>query len=202
MNQELTKEIAVKLMEAKGQVKGEVFKTDREYILKEKGEEGLKRLEKELEKLGYPIKYRKINATGFYPVGLRAISLLMIKKIFEFDNKKIEEIGVFATKVSLVVRLFVKYFFSTKKFLLEKAPKMWRTHWTEGDLIATEVNEEKKYAVVQLKNFNLCPAYCYYLRGYFTGILHLTTGSSQITCEEVKCFFRGDEYHEYRVEWI
>ncbi len=202
MNQELTKEIAVKLMEAKGQVKGVVFKTDQEYILKEKGEEGLKRLEKELEEFGYPIKYREIKATGFYPVGLRAISLLMIKKVFEFNNEKIEEIGVFATKVSLVVRLFVKYFFSTKKFLLEKAPKMWRAHWTEGDLITTEVDEEKKYAAVQLKNFNLCPTYCYYLRGYFAGILHLTTGSSQVTCEEVKCFFRGDEYHEYVVKWI
>lgn len=202
MDQELTKETAIKLMESKGQVKGVVFQTDKKYILKEKGEEGLKLLEQELEKLGYPIKYREINAMSFHPVGLRAISLLMIKKVFGFDNKEIEKIGTFATKVSWVVRLFVRYFFSTEKFLLEKAPKMWRTHWTEGDIIATEVNEEEKYAVIQLKNFNLCPTYCSYLKGYFSGILRLTTGSPNITIEEVKCFFRGDEYHEYLIKWI
>jgi hypothetical protein len=67
MNQELTKEIIKKLMEIKGEAKGVTFKTDAEHILKEKGDEGLKRLEAELESLGCPIKYQQIKAMAFLP---------------------------------------------------------------------------------------------------------------------------------------
>ena len=98
MNEELTKETAAKLMQSRGEVKGVVFKTDEKYILKERGEEGLKLLEQELKKLGYPIKYKEIKAMSLHPIGLRAISLLMIKKVFKFDDKEIEKIGVLPPK--------------------------------------------------------------------------------------------------------
>jgi predicted hydrocarbon binding protein len=201
MEQELTKERALELMKLKGQVRGAVFKTDREFVLKEEGENGLKLLEEEMKRLGYPIKYKEIESTSFHPIGLRAISLLTIKKVFGFDNDKIQEMGLFATKVSLIVRLFVRYFSSTEKFLLEKAPALWKRHWTEGSLVVSEVNMKEKYSIAQIKDFNLCPAFCYYLRGYFEGILHLTTGSSRVDAQEVKCFFQGDKHHEYLIRW-
>jgi len=201
MNQELTKEIAKKLMEIKGETRGVVFKTDTEYVLKEKGEEGLKKVEEELEKLGYPIKFKEIETMAFYPIGLRAISLLVIKEVFNFDDEKIKEMGLFATKTSLVIKIFLKYFFSVQRVFSKESPKMWKKHWSVGELIPVELNEEKKYSILIVKDFNLHPVYCCYLRGYFCGIMQMLIKSPQITSEETKCFFRGDEYHEYILKW-
>jgi len=202
MNQELTKEVAKKLMEIKGEVRGVVFKTDTEYILKEKGREGLKKLEDELERLGFPTKFKEIKTMAFYPVGLRALSLLAIKKVFDFDNEKIKEMGFFATKISLIIKLFMKYFLSVQRVFLKEAPKIWRKHWTIGELVPVELDEEKKYAILRLKNFSLHPIYCCYLGGYFCGIMQMLIKTPQITFEETKCSFRGDEYHEYLIKWL
>jgi hypothetical protein len=201
MDQELTKDIAKKLMEIEGETRGVVLKTDGEYILKEKGEEGLKKVEEELEGLGYPIKFKEIKTMDFFPVGLRVISLLTIKKIFNFDDEKIKEMGIFATKVSLIIKIFTRYFLSVKRVFYVEAPKIWRKHWTIGDLMPVEINEEKKYAILRLKNFSLHPVYCKYLEGYFPGPFQLMIKSSKMTCEETKCTFRGDEYHEYLIKW-
>lgn len=202
MNQELTKEIAKKLMEIKGETRGVTLNIDREYILKEKGEEGLKKLEEELEKLGYPIKYKKIETLAFYPVGLRAISLLAIKKVFNFDDEKIEEMGFFATKKSLIIKLFIRYFLSLQRVFFKESPKMWRKHYTIGELAPVELNEEKKYAILRLKDFNLHPVYCHYLEGYISGLIQLMVKNPKIICEETKCTFKGDEYHEYLIKWL
>src|SRR4030042_3936251 len=198
---EFTEDIAKKLIEIKGEVRGVVFEIDRAYILKEKGEEGLKKVEEELEKLGYPIKYKEIKTMEFYPVGLRVISLLVIKRVFNFNDEKIEEIGIFATKVSLIIKIFTRYFLSVERVFFLEAPKIWRKHWTKGDLIPVELNEEKKYAILRLQNFSLHPIYCTYLKGYFPGPFRLMIKSSKMTPEETKCIIRGDEYHEFLIKW-
>jgi len=198
---ELTKDVAKKLMEIKGEVRGVVFGIDGAYVLKEKGKEGLKKVEEELEKFGYPIKFKEIKTMDFFPVGLRVISLLTIKKVFNFDDEKIKEMGIFATKVSLIIKIFTRYFLSVKRVFYVEAPKIWRKHWTKGELIPVEINEEKKYAILRLKNFSLHPVYCKYLEGYFPGPFQLMIKSSKMTCEETKCTFRGDEYHEYLIKW-
>ncbi|MBZ9572358.1 hypothetical protein KJA15_03445 [Patescibacteria group bacterium] len=197
----LTEEIAKKLMEIKGETRGVVFEIDREYILKEEGEEGLKKLEDELERLGYPIKYKEMKAMGFHPIGLRAISLLAIKKVFNFDDEKIKELGTFGSKVSFILKLFIRYFLSAQRVFFEEAPKIWKKHYAIGELVPVELSEEKKYAILRLENFNLHPIFCCFLGGYFCGVVQMLVRSSQITFEETKCTFRGDEYHEYLLKW-
>lgn len=201
MNQEPTKELAKKLMEIKGEVRGTVFKTDTEYILKEKGEEGLKKVEGELKRLGYSIKFKEIKSMDFYPVGLRALSLLAIKKVFDFDDEKIKDMGFYATKVSLIIKIFIRYFLSLERVFFRESPKIWSKHWTVGELIPAELNAEKKYAVVRLKDFDLHPIYCVYLGGYFCGVLKMLVKTPQLIFEEIKCPFKGDEYHEYLIRW-
>jgi hypothetical protein len=124
----LTKEIVDKLMKIKGEVRGMVFKTDGEYIFLKKGEEGLQKLEEELKRLGCPIKYREIKTIAFYSVGLRAISLLAIKKVFDFNDSKIEEMGSFATKTSLVIKLFTKYIFFPSSAFYKQGAEIWKRH--------------------------------------------------------------------------
>ena len=200
--EEIEKEDVKKLMETKGRARGVVLKTDAEYVLVEKGGEGLKKVEKELGKLGHPLNYGKVKNMEFYPVGLRVLSLLVIKKVFNFDDEKIKDMGLMATKKSLIIKLFVRYFLSIKRVFFKEAPRIWQKHWNIGELVPLELDEEKKRALLQLKNFDLHPLYCSaYLRGYFTGILQMLVKTSEITCQETKCSFRGDEYHEYLLKW-
>ena len=199
MNQELTKETAEKLMEIKGEARGTSFRIDREFILRKKGEEGLKKIEAEMERLGCPIKYEEIKTSGFYPIGWRVLSLLVIKNIFDFDEEKIEEMGKFAPKVDFIIKFFLKHFLSIQK-TIKQVSKMWRKHYTIGELIPLEVDEKKKRIVIIIKNCNLHPIFCRYLIGYFTAISEMVVRQS-VNVRETKCFFRGDKYHEYLITW-
>ncbi len=199
---QFTAENAKKFMKFKGEVRGVVFKTDADYVLRKKGDEGLKKVEEELEKIGYPIKYSEIKTMDFYPVGYRILSLLAIEKAHNFSLEKIREMGFFATKTSLIVKLFVKYFFSANQVFFKEAPKIWSKHWTFGELTPIEMNEEKKQARLQLSGIDLDPLYCEYMKGYFSGILQMIVKTQQIIVEETKCTFRGDDRHEYSFKWI
>jgi len=200
--EEITKEEIEKLMNKDVETRGVVLKTDSEYILEKQGESGLKRLEAELEKMGQPIKYQEIKNMDFCPAGLRVLSLLAIKKVFGFDDEEIKEMGFIATKKSLIIKLFVRYFLSTERVFYKEAPRIWQKHWTKGTLVPIELNEKEKYAVLRLEDFELHPIYCsVYLRGYFSGILQMLIKTPKITCQETKCSFKGDQYHEYLLKW-
>lgn len=197
----LTKEFTKKLMEIEGEIRGIDLKSDGDFVFKEKGEEGLKKVEEEVKKNGYPIEYKKIKTGNFYPAGFKALSLLAIKKALGFDNKKIEEMGAVAVKIPFLLTIFTKYFSPLPRFFFRETPKIWRKFWTRGEFIPLELNEEKKFAIIKMKDFNLHPIYCVYLKGYFSTFTRFVTGSHKITCEETRCFFRGNEDHEYLIKW-
>ena len=58
----------------------------------------------------------------------------------------------------------------------------------------------EKYAIARIENFELCPSHCCTLKGYFLSVVKMILGRP-ISCEETKCTFRGDEYHEFRITW-
>lgn len=196
----LDKKTVQKLLKIPGEARGVILKTDGEFILREKGEGGLEKLERELEGLGCPIKYREIEAMGFYPLGWRIVSLLAIKKVFEeFDDQKFKEMGAAAPKVSLVIKLFMQYFLSLRS-TFEQTPRMWRKHYTVGNLAPVELDEKKKVIILRLQNFDLHPIFCSYLCAYFGEIIKIVVKKIS-SCQETKCFFRGDECHEYLFRW-
>jgi hypothetical protein len=137
----------------------------------------------------------------FYPIGLRVISLLAIKEALSFDDEKIKSMGVFATKVSLIIKLFVRYFFSVQRVFFKEAPKIWAKHYTVSKLMPIELNEEKKQAILQIEDLALDPIFCTYLGGYFCGILQMLIKINKIDYQERKCPFHGDKYHEYFIKW-
>lgn len=200
MNQELTKELAKKLMAVEGETRGFNLRHDGEYILKERGKEGLEKVEKELERLGYPIKYRELQDMAFYPAGLRALSLLAIQKALGFDDEKLREVCAFHPKTPLVVRLFMKYFYSLPK-TLKASPRLWREYWTRGNLSAEEFSEEGKYVIMKLEDFDLHPAFCRCVEGYLESIGEMLVKSPKVTCKETKCSFKGSRYHQFLIKW-
>ena len=198
--EKLTKELAQKLMKIKGEARGVHFICDAQYVLRKKGKEGLKMVEKELERLGYPFKYKEVSNMDFYPVGLRALSLLAAKKVLNLEDEEIREVCAFQPTTPLVVKLYMKYFFSVPK-IMKKAQDMWRVYWTVGKMNFVEYNKKKKYAVIRIEGLSLHPIWCRCMEGYFRSISKLVLGKTNIVCREVKCLSEGDDFHEYLIGW-
>jgi hypothetical protein len=186
-----------KLMKIKGEIRGLGFKTEAEFVLKEEGKEGLKKLENTMKELGFP--YKKIKIMSFYPLGLLAVALVVIKRLFNYDDKKFQEMGKFESKSSLIIRLFMKYFVSLDR-IAKEAPRIWREYYTVGKFKVVEHDEDKKYIILRLEEFMFHPILCQVLIGYFLSIIKMVVKSEPI-CEETKCLHCGDKYHEFLVKW-
>jgi len=198
MEEIILKEEFEELMKVKGEARGLGFQTEAKFILEKKGEEGLKKLEDEMERLGHP--YSDIKTMDFYPLGLLGVALLTIKKLFNFTDQDFQELGAFEAKSSLIIRVSMKYFISLDR-MAKEVPKMWRQYYSVGDFKIIEMNKERKDVLIRLENFKLHPILCQVFIGYFTSLMRMITRSDQITCEEIKCAHRGDEFHEFFIKW-
>lgn len=199
MEKIISKEELEELMKIEGKVRGIAFKNEAKFIVKEEGEEGLKRLEDAMASLGCPMKYKEIKGLNFYPIRLLAINLLIIKRLFLYDDEKFQEIGRFEAKLSFIIKLFLKYFVSLDS-AIKQIPKMWGKHYTVGTLTIAECNEKEKYLIARLEGFRLHPLYCQITKGFGSSLIKMVIGSD-VTCEEIKCAYRGDEYHEFLLKW-
>ena len=200
MEEIISKKEFNELMNIKGEIRGAAIKVVAEFILKEEGEEGLKKLEKVMISLGQPMKYKDIKTLDFYPLGMEATLLLAAKRLFGYDDKKFQEMGEFAPKTSVIlIRMFMKYLVSLKT-IIKQAPRIWRQHYTTGDLNLIELNEEKRYIIARLENFHYVPMACHVYKGYFISTIQMVIRKT-VTCEETKCLHRGDDYHEFLIKW-
>ena len=184
-------------MELKGQIRGAAIREIMAYISDEEGKKKLKELENVMEGIGCPI--RNIRPMEFYPLGLEAATLVAVKRLFNYDDKEFQEMGKFAGKFSIVIRLFMGHLVSLEK-ITKEAPKMWRKYFTLGDFNIVEFNKEEKYVILRIENYRLHPIHCQTLRGYLSSILQIVV-KKPVTGEETKCIFKGDEYHEYLLKW-
>lgn len=195
----ITKEQIQDLMSLEGETRGISIKGDLEYIISEKGQEGLEKIEKKMEELGHPIKYNKIKEMGFYPIGLEALTFLVMKDVFNFNTEDFVKMGEFNSKVSLIIRLFMKYFISLET-IAKHAPKLWGKYYTMGKLAVTEINREEGYMVVKIEDFKHSPLHCPTIVGYLISILKMVTGKP-INCQETKCIYAGADHHEFVARW-
>jgi len=199
MEQIISKGEIDELMKFKGEVRAAGMKGYVKFILKEEGEEGLKKLEDTMASFGYSIKSKEIGTRNYYPIGLWALFLLVIKRLFDWNDEKFQEMGRFALKTSFLTRTFMKYFVSVER-LAKEVPKIWRTTYTVGELKVTEFSQEERYIILKLENFRFHPLQCEVLMGVLSGIVQMMVGS-KATSKEKKCIHGGDEYHEFLVKW-
>ena len=194
------KEEVEKIVQNKGNVRGEVFRTDATFIQKKKGEEGLMAVEKEMAELGYPVIFKEIKAGGWYPESLSVLTILVAKDLFNWTEKDIFEMGNSVPKYSFIVKTLMGYFLSFKRFMAE-VPKYWKKHFDFGELEVAKFDEEKKYVILREKGYKFHPLMCLYHAGYYQEITKYIIKSEKITIEETKCMFKGDPYHEYVIRW-
>jgi hypothetical protein len=199
IEEKLTKELAEKLMKIEGECRGATIKTDWDFVFHEKGQKELETIEAKMAEVGYPLKYNEIKTMDFYPIGLDVISMLAIKEILNFSKEEVIKMGASAFKFSFFLKVFMRHFIFPRLFAKE-VPKAWRKHYTIGELTLIRLDEKEKYGILRLENFNVHPLNCYILIGYFSKILKMVVGTP-VTCQETKCFFRGDEFHEFLIKW-
>jgi len=199
MEEFISKKELKELMEIEGDTRGTTFKEDYDFILLKRGKEGLEKIKEALANLDNPIKFEEIHGWEFYPVGLEAFMLILMKKVLNFGDDEIEECGFFGSRSSLIMKIFFSHFVSVKMFA-NQAPVMWKKYYTRGILKVKEFNEEKKQAILTIEDFCLHPLHCLQLKGYFRGIVEMIV-NSKVTCEEIKCVHRGDLLHEFLIEY-
>jgi len=200
MEKILSKEEFQKLINLDGEIRGAAIQQVSGYLEKEEGPEGLEKLERVLESFGKPIKYSEIKMLEFYPLGIEACLLVAAERLFNYTDKDFYKMGEFAPRSSvLMVRTFMKYFVSLDA-LSAHAPKIWRQHYTVGNLKVIKANEKERQVIARLENFNYVPMACHVYRGYFASSLSMIM-KQPAKCEEPKCPHRGDDYHEFVMSW-
>lgn len=199
MEEKITSQKAEQIMDINEEARGVTIKAKMEYILDKKGREGLEKIEKRLEELGFPLKYEEVNPMKFYPVGYESLVLLLSREVFGLSDEEIRGMGFFVSRTNLLIRMFMKYL-SSVDLMASSANRMWKKYYTVGEISDIEFDEDKGYAILRIKDYNLPPLHCIFLSGYFISIIQLMV-KKNVTCEEKKCVHRGDEYHEFFLEW-
>jgi hypothetical protein len=190
-----------KIKEMPGEARGVTMQTDANYVLKKIGEEGLAKLQRKTKELGWEIDYKNIKTMAWYPLGQRVISLLAAKEAFGWGDGEVQDMGNCAPKYSFVANTMLKYFLSVSK-VFQEAARYWDKHYTVGKLVPVKIDEDKKYALIRLKDFDVNPVFCPYFLGYFLRISQLVIRSEKITAEETECLSRGGAWHEFLMKWI
>jgi len=199
MEEIISKKEFSEFLETPGQVRGNGLKTIADFVLKKEGENGFQKLEKAMADFEYSIKLKEIKPLNFYPIGYLAIVLIFTSKIFHYGKKEIMEIGESDVRFSPLLKIFIKYYGSIAG-VLKAASLIFKKYFTVGSLKVVEYNEVQKIVILRVENFKLTPIHCYYLAGYFLGVVKMVKAVNGI-CEETKCIYKGDEFHEFVVRW-
>lgn len=193
------REKAIAFMEMKGDIRGLSLIADYEYVRHKLGDEGVKKVEKKMALLGYPLPLKEIKQMEFYPIGYAGIIELAIERALNFTMEDYYEMGRYAPKSSVILKVMLKYFASLDSAIVQ-ATNIWRKYYTIGILEAIEVNKKERRVVFRISEYEIAPSTCHVIRGYLAQVTQMITGK-QITSEERFCTFRGDPYHEIVFTW-
>lgn len=195
----ITKEESKRIAQIKGRVRGVGIKNIAEFIRNEEGEDGIKKLQESITKVGFPIDYSQMRNISFYPLRLLHITLIGIKKLFNYKDEKFQEMGVYQVKTSMMLRLFSKYLLSLEK-AAQEVQKMWRAYFNVGKIEVTEINQEKGQAKIKLSDFPLHPLHAQFLLGYFATVLRMIV-KTDTSCKKISSSGKDNGTHEFLLEW-
>lgn len=191
-----------KIAQRKGDIRGVVFQTVADYVLKKWGAEGLDRVEKKLKEWGMPFRYEEVRTLDWYPVGWGALSVLAVAEAFSLDELGVKNMGSSVPKISLVVKLLFKFFLDIEKFA-RQLPGYWAKHYTIGSVEVAKIDKKNKEIILYLKGAAFHPLLCKYIEGYIEKAVELArpTGSV-IAAKELQCTFKDNTpYEVYQIKW-
>lgn len=196
-------EIIATILKKKGDIRGTAFKSIADYIVKQKGEDGLRAVELLVEKwTSKDFETKNIKSMAWYPISWGALFVLASQEVFSWNESEIRKMGVNGPKVSILVKLFFKLFPSIEK-LAEQIPNFWRKNYTTGEIKVISFDEQKKYLIFRLYDCFFHPLLCKFIEGFSETAFQLSSAShSKVKVSETKCSFKdGTPYEEYLVKW-
>jgi hypothetical protein len=197
----LTKEEADRIMKIKGNVIGAVFKGYEDYIKEYFGKEGITKVEKKLEEIGYPLSFKKISSFRWYPEAHACITCLAMLDVFDLDESKAFDIGYYAPSKSILARLLIRYF-RTIETTVENFPKYFKKHVDFAEMKCNDFDPKKRVAYWRIINFKKFHPIVYeYIRGYLTRITEMTTNTKNVKVEQTKSLYNNDPYDEFKITW-
>lgn len=199
MKNQISKGEIEELIKKPGKFIGGTLQMTARYVKAMKGEEGLKKLEGEMKNLGYPINFDKVRSLDWYPIDLRALTFIALKKAFNWGDEELIEFGESAPSFNPLMRFVMRYLISLER-IFKTVSIHWSKHHTQGKLEPYKFDKKEKYAIVRLHDFKIHPNFCFFFLGYFKRIARFS-GRKNITVEETKCMFKGNPYHEFLINW-
>jgi len=196
----ISQEEIEKIQKVKGEVIGVSFQEDAQFIRQKEGEEGLRELETEMKKLGYPLEFKEVRSFQWYPLSLNFLYLAVAKNIFNWPDDVFRENGRFSAKVSLIAKIMMKYFVSLKRCFAE-AGNFWQKYYTIGNLKTEELNEKEHSAALVLRDFPGHPLLCRVLEGYFWQVISYVAPKEKLKVKEIECPFQGGKVHRFKITW-
>lgn len=186
-----------------GKVRGTSFKNDFDYVRKIEGEARIKEIKAKLKELGCQdedVLKERIGVFSWYPLWYHVLFFVILNREMGWREKDIFNIGYHGSQVSLVAKTFPRFMFNLEK-AFAKVGTYWKKSFTVGKLETQDFDLEKKYAILNLKDFNVHPLECYTIKGYFSGMLTLLTRAENVKVKETKCVHKGDNYHQFKITW-
>ncbi|MGC9031415.1 MAG: hypothetical protein ACP5H7_01430 [Minisyncoccia bacterium] len=181
-------------------VKGACAKAIFNYLKAKASEDDLKKIKEKIQSYGFNINLDNISPVKMYPIGLELAIIFSLSEVLNWKEKEIKELGRNVPKLSFIVKFFIKYLISLEKGY-KSSPIYWKTHFNFGILETPEINKKEKYLILVLKDFSIHPLYCKFLEGYFETMAGFILGKRDVSCNETKCVYRGDNYHEFKIQW-
>lgn len=190
------------ILKKSGDIRGVAFHSITNYILSQKGEEGIKKVENKMKSWGVNFSHKTIKNMSWYPISWGAVFVLATQDVFGWGDAEIRKMGEDAPKSSILVKLFFKLFPSIEK-LAEQIPVFWRKNYTVGEVEVASFDLEKKRIILKLKDCSFHHLLCKYVEGFSqTAFQFAAPKGSQITVQETKCSLKDEvPYEEYLVTW-
>ncbi len=187
------------LRKKSGKVRGDVLSASLTYIMEKEGKEGVEKIEKELEKYGYPFTLKNSKQFLFYPMQTEVLIALIAKDLLNWTDEDVFEMGVGATRASFIVRMSFPFLVSTSR-LFKGTAHFWKKNYNFGELEPVMIDDKKGMAVIKIKGYDVHPISCLYNAGYMVGAARLVF-KGDVRIKETKCVHKGDDYHEYIMNW-
>jgi len=194
------KEAIEKIKEIPGNVRGDIIISNLLYIRSKKGDIGLNKVKEKVKELNFSQSLDKIRALEWYPESLSVSIILSAKEVFNWTEKDVFEMGNSSTKTSFIMKALMRYFISIDK-VFEEASRYWDKYFDFGKLNILEKDKKNKRIVISVEGHNFHPDICIYQAGFMLKIAQLSIGQKEVEIKETKCFFKGDNCHEYLITW-
>lgn len=192
-----------KIKKIEGKIRGTTFKNDFDYVRKKGGEKAVRKIRKRLKELGCEdedIYKERVKLFSWYPLWCHTLFFVILNKEMGWSEDDIFNIGQHGPKVSLVLKVIPKGTLNLKR-IFKQANTFWKKNYSIGEIELKDHSLDKKYAIFNLKGFNVHPLECRTIQGYVVGMIDILARKKNVEIEEVKCVHRGNRIHQFKLTW-